>query len=100
MILCLVFCDYIVVAMWSPLFVVTICGYYLTGFFVVNILFRLFCLAAEDFYNDGTIGSDGSICRTLCDICICLDGSPSCEDSPIAIMQKNKNKNQSTFFYT
>ena len=56
----------------------------------LNIFFRLFCFAAEDLYNDGAISSDGSVCRTLCDICIRLNGSPSCEDSPIAIMQKNK----------
>ena len=41
-------------------------------------------------YNDGAIGGDGSICRTLCDLCICLDGSPSYKDLPIAIMKKNK----------
>ena len=52
----------------------------------LNIFFRLFCFAAEDLYNDGVIGSDGSICRTLCDLCIRLDGSPSCEDLPITIM--------------
>ena len=56
----------------------------------LNIFFRLFCFPAEDLYNDGAIGGDGSVCRTLCDICICLDGSLGCEDSPIAIMQKNK----------
>ena len=50
----------------------------------LNIFFRLFCFPAEDLYNDGAIG------RTLCDLCIRLDGSPGCEDSPIAIMQKNK----------
>ena len=53
----------------------------------LNIFFRFFCLAAKDLYNDGAIGSDGSVCRTLCELCICLDGSPGCEDSPIAIMQ-------------
>ena len=58
----------------------------------LNIFFRLFCLVVEDLYNDGAIGGDGSICRTLCDICIGLDGSPGCENSPIAIMQKNKIK--------
>ena len=63
----------------------------------LNIFFRLFCLAAKDLYNDGAIGGDGSVCRTLCDLCICLDGSPGCEDLSIAIMEK---KNQSTFFYT
>ena len=55
-----------------------------------NIFFRLFCFAAEDLYNDDSIGGDGSVCRTLCDLCICLDGSPGCQDSPFAIMQKNK----------
>ena len=64
----------------------------------LNIFFRLFCFVAEDLYNDGAIGSDGSICQTLCDFCICLDGSPGCEDSSIAIMQKKKN--QITLFYT
>ena len=56
----------------------------------LNIFFRLFCFPAEDLYNDGAIGSDGSVCRTLCDLCIRVNGSLSCEDSPIAIMQKNK----------
>ena len=28
----------------------------------LNIFFRLFCLAVEDLYNDGTTGSDGSVC--------------------------------------
>ena len=56
----------------------------------LNIFFRLFCFAAEDLYNDGAIGCDGFICRILYDICIRLDGSPGCKDSPIAIMQKNK----------
>ena len=50
----------------------------------LNIFFRLFCFAAEDLYNDGAIGGDGSVCRTLCDLCIRLDGSPGCENSPIA----------------
>ena len=58
----------------------------------LNIFFRLFCLAAEDLYNDGAIGGDGSVCLTLCDLCICLDGSLGCEDSPIVILQKNKIK--------
>ena len=58
----------------------------------LNIFFRLFCFEAEDLSNDGAIGSDGSVCQTLCDICIRLDGSPGCEDSPIAIMQTNKIK--------
>ena len=58
---------------------------------LLNIFFRLFCLAAEDLYNDGAISSDGSVCRTLCDLCIRLDGSPGCEDSPITIMQKIKS---------
>ena len=56
----------------------------------LKIFFRLFCFAAKDLYNDGAIGGDGSVCRTLCDLCIRLDGSPGCEDSPIAITQKNK----------
>ena len=56
----------------------------------LNIFFSLFCFAAEDFYNDGVIGGDGSVCRTLCDLCIRLDGSLGCEDTPIAIMKKNK----------
>ena len=64
----------------------------------LNIFFRLFCFAAEDLSNDSAIGGDGSVCRTLCDLCIRLDGSPDCEDSPIAIMKKNKNK--ITLFYT
>ena len=54
----------------------------------LNIFFRLFCFTAEDLYNDGAIGGDGSVCRTLCDLCIHLDGSPGCEDSLIAITQK------------
>ena len=58
----------------------------------LNIFFRLFCFAAKDLYNDGAIGGDGSICRTLCDLCIHLDGPLGCEDSPITIMQKNKIK--------
>ena len=56
----------------------------------LNIFFRLFCFPAEDLYNDGAIGGDGFVCRTLCDLCIRLDGSPGSEDSLIAIMQKNK----------
>ena len=28
----------------------------------LNIFFRLFCLEAEDLYNDGAIGGDGSVC--------------------------------------
>ena len=54
----------------------------------LNIFFRLFCLATKDLYNDEAIKGDGSLCRTLCDLCIRLDGSPGYEDSPIAIMQK------------
>ena len=65
----------------------------------LNIFFRLFCLAIEGFYNDGEIGSDGSICQTFCDLCIRLDGSPSCEDSLIEIIQKKKNF-KVHFFYT
>ena len=66
----------------------------------LNIFFRLFCLAAKDLYNDGAIGGDGSICRTLYDLCIRLNGSLGCKDLPIEIMQKKKKKNQSTLFYT
>ena len=58
----------------------------------LNIFLRLFCLATEDLYNDCVIGGDGFVCRTLYDICIGFDGSPDCEDSPIAIMQKKKKK--------
>ena len=54
----------------------------------LNIFFRIFCFAAKDLYNDGAIGGDGSISRTLCDLCIHLDGPLGCEDSPITIMQK------------
>ena len=56
----------------------------------LNIFFRLFCFPAEYLYNDGAISSDGSVCQTLCDLCIRLDELPGCEDSPIAVMQKNK----------
>ena len=55
----------------------------------LNIFFRLFCLVAKDLYNNGASGGDGFVCQTLCDLCIRLDGSPSCEDSA---MQKNKIK--------
>ena len=65
----------------------------------LNIFFRLFCLTAEDLYNDGAIGGDGFVCRTLCDLWICLDGSPGCEGSFIVIMQKKKKKNQITLLY-
>ena len=58
----------------------------------LNIFFKLFCLVAKDLYNDGAIGGDRSVCSTLYDLCIRLDGSPGCKDSPIAIMQKNKIK--------
>ena len=58
----------------------------------LNKFFRLFCFAAEDLYNDGAIGGDGFVCRTVCDLCICLDGSLGCEDSHIVILQKNKIK--------
>ena len=57
----------------------------------LNIFFRLFCFAAEDLYNEGAIGGDGSVCRTLCDLCIRLDRSPGCENSPISITQKIKS---------
>ena len=56
----------------------------------LNIFLMLLCFAAEYLYNDGAIGGDGSLCRTLCYLCIRLDGSPDCEDSPIAIMKNNK----------
>ena len=56
-----------------------------------NIFFRLFCFAVEDLYKDGAIGSYGSVCRTLCDLCIRLNGSPGCEDSSIAIIKKIKS---------
>ena len=52
----------------------------------LNRFFRLFCFVAKDLYNDGAIGGDGPVCRTPCDLCIRLDGSPSCEDSPISII--------------
>ena len=58
----------------------------------MNIFFKLFYLIAEELYNDGKIGGDGSVCRTLYDLCIRFDGSHGCEDSPIAIMKKNKIK--------
>ena len=58
----------------------------------LKIFLRLLCFAAEDLYNDGAIGSDRFVCRTLCSLCIRLDGSPGCEDSSIEIMQKNKIK--------
>ena len=65
----------------------------------MNIFFKLFCLAAEDSYNDGTIGGDGSVYRILCDLCIRLDGSPGCEDPPIAIMQKKKKIKAHSFVH-
>ena len=65
----------------------------------LNIFFRLFCFATGDLYNDGAIGGDGSVCRTLCDLCIRLDGSPGCEDSPIAIMQNNNQFNLHYFIH-
>ena len=58
----------------------------------LDIFFRFFCRAVEDLYNDGAIDGNGSICQTVCDLCIRLDGSPGCEDSHIAIVQKNKIK--------
>ena len=58
----------------------------------LNIFFGFFCLETEDLDNDGAIDDDGFVCRTLCDICIRLNESPSCEYSPIAITQKNKIK--------
>ena len=54
----------------------------------LSIFFKLFCRATKDLYNDGIIGGDGFVCRTLCDLCVRLDGSPGCKDSPIVIMQK------------
>ena len=65
----------------------------------LNIFFRLFCFVVEDLYNDGAIGGDGYVCRTLCDLCIRLDGSPGCEDSPIAIMQNNNQFNLHYFIH-
>ena len=49
--------------------------------------FIFFCLAAEDLYNEGASGSDGSEYRTLCDFRICLVGLAGCEDSPIIIIK-------------
>ena len=40
----------------------------------LNIFFRRFCFVAEDLYNNGAITGDGSVCRTLCDLCIRLNG--------------------------
>ena len=54
---------------------------------LLNIFFKLFCLATEDLYNDGAIGGDGSVCRTFCDRCIRLDGSP-CKTREIPIFGK------------
>ena len=51
----------------------------------LNIFFRLLWLAIEDLYNDGAIGSDGSICQALCDFCIRIDRSVGWEDSFITI---------------
>ena len=65
----------------------------------LNIFFRLFFFTAEDLYNDGAIGGDGSVCRILCDLCICLDGSPGCEDSPIEIMPNNNQFNLHYFIH-
>ena len=49
--------------------------------------FIVFCLAAEDLYNEGASGSDGSEYQTLCDLRICLVGLVGCEDSPIIIIK-------------
>ena len=50
--------------------------------------FTVFCLAAEDLYNEGASGSDASEYRTLCDFRICLVvGLVGCEDSPIIIIK-------------
>ena len=53
-----------------------------------NIFFRLFCFAAKDLYNDGAIGGDGSVCRTLYDICIRLDGSPGLKTRLLQLCKK------------
>ena len=58
----------------------------------LNIFFILFYLAIEYLYNDGAISGDESVCRTLCDLCIRLYGSPGCEDSTIEIIQKKNSK--------
>ena len=65
----------------------------------LNIFFKFFCFIAKDLYNDGAIGSDGSICRTLCDLCIRLDGYLVVKTLAYCNYAKRK-KNQSTFFYT
>ena len=57
----------------------------------LNIFFRFFCFPAKNLYNDGAIGDDGSVCRTLCDLCIRLDGSPGCEDSSFQLCKKIKS---------
>ena len=64
-----------------------------------KIFFRLFCLTAKDLYNDGAIDGNGSVCQTFCDLCIRLDGSLGCEDSPITISKKNKNKSKYIILY-
>ena len=48
-----------------------------------------FCFAAEDLYNDGASGGDGSDCLTLLDLCMRLVGLAGCgcEGSPVAISQ-------------
>ena len=46
-----------------------------------------FCLATEDLYNEGAIGSDRSKCRILCDLRMCLVGLVGCEDLLIAIIK-------------
>ena len=51
----------------------------------LNMFFRLLWLAIEVLYNDGAIGSDGSVCQALCDFYIHLDGSVGWEDSSITI---------------
>ena len=65
----------------------------------LNIFFRFFCFAAEGLYNDDAIGGDGPVYRTLCDLCIRLDGSPSCEDLSIVIMQNNNQFNLHYFIH-
>ena len=49
----------------------------------------LFCLVAEDLYNDRARGGDGSDCLKLLDLCMRLVRSISydCEGSPIVISQ-------------
>ena len=56
--------------------------------------FIFFYLAAEDLYNEGASGSDGSEYRTLCNFRICLVvGWVRCEDSPIIFIKIKHNVN-------